>query len=723
MTTRLLALVCALGSSALAQPSAPNPDPRRFEIGPGDEEAPPPARPDERIELSLQDGDLNDLVRMMTRITGRRFLISGAQRTVRASIAGSGPVTAAEAYRAFLTILHQSGLAVVRHGRHYAIVDSQDIARGPTQVFDDARPPPEDERFVTWLHHVEHVPVADAATLVDALRSSAGYVATHAATQCLILVDTGASIARLRRILLEIDVPRGDTHVWIERLRFAEASATAEQLRTVFDEASAVPTPAPARAASANTTSTAVASSPASALQRVIPDTRTNALILVATDRGYERALAILRELDVPDEAQTSVRVVRLQNGDAERVAATLTSLLGGGGQAAGAATQGAGQAIGLRGRVHVQAHADLNALVITASPTDFRAVRELIDALDVAPRQVYLEMVLMELSIDRDDEQGVNVLAPIMGIAGAGSLGIVGGGGLAELSAETLAGIALGVTVPSNGATVGTSTPTFGVLVHALTRSTAANVLSTPSVMVLDNHAASINIGASVPLQGSSVPGVPLFGASGTDATAQQMMSSFAQPAQRRDVGTIVEVTPHINDEGQVRLHVRAEDSRQGAVASGNLAAVSLNQSIAETDLVVPDGQTVVIGGLMREDHEQVRSGVPVLSEIPVLGALFGQTQRRAVRRNLLFFVTPFVVRDPSDLRAIVERRMRERHAFLDRYFVFQGRWEPPVDYSRTRGLVAEMLDELAELEASSAPLPPQSEPHVPRAPVGSGG
>ncbi|MCZ7682046.1 MAG: type II and III secretion system protein [Sandaracinaceae bacterium] len=297
-------------------------------------------------------------------------------------------------------------------------------------------------------------------------------------------------------------------------------------------------------------------------------------------------------------------------------------------------------------------------------------------------------------------------------------------GGGVAADAADLLTGLAIGLSGPmvSDPRLPGGSAPSFGVLLHALSRTTDANILSTPHVLVLDNREAVINVGENVPLQGSSVPGLPLLTGTGADAQAASAAATAltAGSGGRRDTGTIVRVTPHINDDGEVRLEIEAEDSRQGEVAAGNLSAVALRQSIAETELVVRDGQTAVIGGLMRDSVETVQTGVPFLSEIPVLGLLFGSTERRTVRRNLLFFVTPHIVRGPEDLRAIFERRMRERREFLERHQLANGEWEPPLDYSRTRGLLAEMLDRLAELDRE-AELPPEpaERDHEPSRPI----
>lgn len=673
-------------------------------------------RPSERVELTLEDGDLGDLIRLMTRITGHRYLVTGTPRQIRATISSSEPVTAAEAYRAFLAILHQNGMTVVERGGYHLVVDTGQIPRRTTRVHGDGDAPPGDDRFVTWIHRVAHMPLEEAAAVIEPLRSAEGQIVTHPPTRTLILVDTGANIARLSRILADLDVPGGDVHMWVEPLHYADATQAAEQVRALFlDEA-----PAPARRAAAGERQAAAEPvAIAGELRRVVPEPRTNQLVIVGTEAGYRRVLAFLRVIDRAEDEGSTVHVHRLQHGDAEAVAATLSQLL----SAPAGGSAGAGSA-GLSPRVAVQPHADLNAVVITASPSDYRRVRQLVLELDAPPRQVFLEMVLMELSIDRGRQLGVNVLSGVAGLLDPSLIGFVSGGGVAADAADLLTGIAIGLSGPivADPRLPGGSAPSFGVLLHALSRTTDANILSTPHVLVLDNREAVINVGENVPLQGSSVPGLPLLTGTGADAQAASAAASAltAGSGGRRDTGTIVRVTPHINDDGEVRLEIQAEDSRQGEVAAGNLSAVALRQSIAETELVVRDGQTAVIGGLMRDSVETVRTGVPFLSEIPVLGLLFGSRERRTVRRNLLFFVTPHIVRGPEDLRAIFERRMRERREFLERHLLAHGEWEPPLDYSRTRGLLAEILDRLRELDAE-AELPPEptERVHAPGAPI----
>jgi general secretion pathway protein D len=183
--------------------------------------------------------------------------------------------------------------------------------------------------------------------------------------------------------------------------------------------------------------------------------------------------------------------------------------------------------------------------------------------------------------------------------------------------------------------------------------------------------------------------------------------------------------VTPHINANNEVRLEIEEEISEQGAT-SGTLGVVSINRRTARTEVMVRDQQTIVIGGLMRDAIQNKEDKVPVLGDIPILGALFRKTSKTKRKTNLLLILTPYIIRDPGDLREIFERKMQERQQMIDRYFVFgEDKFEPHIDYSRTRGLVSEIVNEIDGVEeeillAQAAELEPPPD-HVPRAPIGA--
>jgi general secretion pathway protein D len=307
----------------------------------------------------------------------------------------------------------------------------------------------------------------------------------------------------------------------------------------------------------------------------------------------------------------------------------------------------------------------------------------------------------------------------------------------------DALTGLALGVRGPEiegSSQLVGVSVPAFGVALNALATSGDADILSTPHIIALDNEEAEISVGANVPLQtsglggglgnlaglaglsgGAQVPG----GAAGLAGLAGLAGSGFGA-VPRQDVGTTIRLTPHINEADEIRFEIQEEISEADASTEGTLGVRSVNKRTAKTQLVVRDQQTVVIGGLMRDTVLLEETKIPILGDIPLLGVLFRQTQRSTEKRNLLLFLTPYIIRDQSDLRAIFERKMRERQEFIDRYFVFGDHdYEPPIDYSRTRGMMAEILNELDEIaveralyEEAQARPPPD---HVPRPPVGA--
>ena len=260
--------------------------------------------------------------------------------------------------------------------------------------------------------------------------------------------------------------------------------------------------------------------------------------------------------------------------------------------------------------------------------------------------------------------------------------------------------------------------------------------MLSTPHIIAIDNTEAEISVGENIPLQTNGVApgtfaGAGSLGALGVAAQSGNDLGSLAGLAgglgsvARQDVGTRIRVVPHINANNEVRLEIEEEISEQGAT-SGTLGVVSINRRTARTEVMVRDQQTIVIGGLMRDAIQNKEDKVPVLGDIPILGALFRKTSKNKRKTNLLLILTPYIIRDPGDLREIFERKMQERQQMIDRYFVFgEDKFEPHIDYSRTRGLVSEIVNEIDRVEeeialAQAAELQPPPE-HVPRDPIGA--
>jgi general secretion pathway protein D len=657
-----------------------------------------------QVKFNLQDADLAELVNHVSGITGKRFIYGQKVRQIKVTVVSPTPVTIDEAYEAFLSILQANGMTVVPHGRFLKIVDTGAVVAETTPVYDRGEPVPDTDRFITRLYRLRSTSATEAGNLLGKFKSKEGDISVYEPGSLLILTDRGSNIQRMVRIIEEIDVGGAGSQMWIEPIHYGSASDMAKQFNDIFE----------LNQPNANKAG-------AQGLMKVIADDKTNSLVIVGTEDSYLRLLELLKRTDVAPAASGKIRVLALQHAMAEELAATMTQMLTSAKATANANTPGAPAPV-FEGEVRVVADKPTNSLVVTSSARDYAQIRVVVDQLDHARRQVFIDAVIMDVQVTRSMNLGVvyhgGAATPI-----AGQSDTIFLGGLDPLKSvipdpNNLQGLALGVRGPdlSNSQNTfpglnGVSIPAFGVVLNALATSGDTNVLSTPHIIATDNTPAEINIGQNIALQ-QNFGGIPalggLPGAAGGAATSALgalgglgglgALGGFGG-AQRHDVGTHIKVTPHINAVDQVRLEIQEEDSTPGA-AQGALGAVPITQRRANTTVVVDDQQTVVIGGLMRDTINKSSHKIPVLGDLPVLGFLFRSTTNTKEKTNLLLILTPYIIRDQQDLRKVFERKMQERQEFLDRYFVFEGQWEPPRDYSRTNGLLEDIRKAYSELE-----------------------
>lgn len=724
----------ALPGGALGGASPPQPPAGQ----PGDDFK--PLAPNARVTFNLEDADLPDLVRMMSSITGRRFILPNKSRSIKATVYAPTKVTAAEAYRAFLSILELNGMTVVPSGRYLKIVETTGIENQALPTYTDGEVPAED-RYMTRIQRLNNVSAEEIVPLITKFKTKEGNVTAYGPTNTVIITDTGANMRRMSRIVQALDVSRSGEQVWIEPIKYAHAGDLSKLIQEMYPSVKGSGdkgSPAGGGANPPGGGGFASGAAPGSAGEvfgkgaggatRIFPDDRTNSLIIVATEPAYIRLLELIRELDKPQDGGGKVHVHPLQNAEAEDTASTLSNLVGGsGGPPSGGAQggQGAGTVPVFEGQVKVTAHKPANALVITASAHDYATLRRVIERLDAPRRQVFIEAVIMELSVDRGSKIGAAAHGGVPDVAADGSLAILGALQTKDLQSinllanqDALQGLALGLrgpNIPQSQQLIGVSIPAFGLALSAVATSGETNVLSTPHLIAMDNQEAEITVGENVPLQTSGGAASPLLGAAGLGAAAGAAATTnpaqmggllglggglgFAAP--RQDVGTSIKITPHLNESDQIRLDIAEEISEAKATTEGTLGVRSITKRNAKTKLVVTDQQTVVIGGLMRDRQVTTQTKLPILGDIPILGMLFRQDKKEVQKTNLLLFLTPYIVRSQEDLRKVYERKMQERQEFLDRYFVFNGKdYQPPMDYSRTRGMVSEISNEMTRLK-----------------------
>lgn len=715
--------------------------------------------PNYRVSFSLDDADLTEVVRVISNLTGKRFIFGSKVKNIKATVYTPKKVTVAEAYQAFLSILEANGLTVVPHGRFLKIVETNQVAQQGTPIYGTGHGAPSEDRYVTRMHRLTHISADDAANVLGKFKSKEADITVYAPGNMLIITDTGTNVRRMMQLLEEIDVGSSGDQIFIEPVHYASASDVEKRINDLFDVKSGGaggPSGPPGKGGAA---APAAASAPAVGdlhVAKIVADDRSNSLVIVATERAYLRILELIRRIDVPQTGEGEIHVLALQHADATELTKTLTDIISGSGSSAGAAPPSRGQQQAaapsappsgiFEGGLKVSADKATNSIVVTSSLRDYASLRTVIDRLDQPRRQVFIEAVIMDLQLKRSDSFGVSFHGGTpFDSKGTDDALLFGGNKITNTippipaDPDALQGFALGVRGPGvtgsgaqNFLGTGITVPAFGTFIQALASTGDSDLLSTPHILALDNEDAEINVGDNIPLNTNAVSALGGLGglAGGAGAGAAGALGALGGlggtvGSPRQDVGTKIKIKPHLNDSNEVRLDVQEEISEQGAPLGGTLGAIPISKRTATTKLVVQDQQTIVIGGLIRNVTSRSEEKVPVLGDIPVLGALFRKRKNTQEKRNLVLVMTPYIIRNQQDLRTIFQRKMEERQEYLDRYFVFSDSSEFNVakDWSRTNGLVEDIrqsyfaLDERKRLDEISKPR--ELKTHDPQRPL----
>jgi general secretion pathway protein D len=418
------------------------------------------------------------------------------------------------------------------------------------------------------------------------------------------------------------------------------------------------------------------------------------------------------------DSSTDLVHVIPLANANVDDVANTLAGLGAGvsrssssSSSAPGAAgrpptpsapssstTPGGQRSPLFEGDVRIAADKTTNSIVAVATGRDFFTLRDLIQKLDITRRQVFIEAVILEVTVNKDSTLGV----AWHGGGGAPGNSLLFGGSEPSSSVNSilfsptsLSGLSAALRGPSIpnadqilGLPAGTSVPAFGVFVQFLQNNGDVNVVSMPHILTTDNEKASIEVGQTLPF-----PGAPIVAGFGAVGGAAGTSAPIAGAPQRQPVSLKLEVTPHVNDGDFVRLEI---DNTIEDVTNPNYNGLgpATSKRAVKTTITVRDQQTIVIGGLIKDSVSETVQKVPLLGDIPILGYLFKSTTKSITKQNLIIILTPYIIKDQSDMRRIFERKMRERREFMERSSVFKDErdYEAQVDYRRKRGLLEEI-------------------------------
>jgi len=561
--------------------------------------------------LNFKDADIRALITAVANMTGKNMIVD-PQVSGRVTVISSQPLATDDVYAVFLSILQVHGFSAVDDGLSVRIlpdVNARQDGRVPLDPGDQAGNAP-----VTRIVKLTHVQASEASQLLRNLLPQSAYMAHHENSNSLIISDRMANVQRIEHILQRLDAAT-DHDVELIALHHADASEVVGLLNRIY---------------AGNGRESAVA------------DERSNSVILGGDPSRRLRLRTLIAHLDTPLADEGSTRVVYLRYATADTLLPVLQGLI--------EAEDGDAQS------VRIQAHQETNALVITAAPAAFRGIESVIKQLDIRRAQVLVEAIIAEVAADTSRELGIQWQAFSDGDSGlfGGTNFQSGGRNILNLGLLGVGETPNGTLLPGNGLNLGYVRGTtsllgveileIGALARALANDANTNVLSTPSIVTLDNHEASINVGQEVPFLSGS------FSTTGV-ANSQGQVNPF-QTINREEIGIKLNVTPHINEGDTIVLDISQEVSTL-APSAGAVDLITNKRTIS-TRVMVGDGAMLVLGGLISEDLQEQVENVPGLSRIPLLGELFKYRSTSNVKRNLMVFIRPRILADDALMNAI---------------------------------------------------------------------
>lgn len=610
-----------------------------------------------------------DLTKHMQKLTGLNLILDKDIKG-KISISTPSPITVGDAWKAYLEALSINGYSLVKTGAYYTIVNNRDIRYSPTTMYTGTYSP-NTENYVMQIIPLKYVASREVANSFRPFMSRYGRIIEIKQTNTVIVQETGTHINRLMKLIKFIDIPGHEEGLQIIKVK----NSSAQEIATLLDKILKGNQQDQKFKTSVSTGQTSQIS-----ISRIIAEPRTNSIIAMANADGARELKELINKLDVKVVAAGSgqVHVYYLNYGDAENLAKTLTNLVSNAAKNPGSSALGgltrfasnnsnqATSASLFNSEVKINSDKDNNALVINASPTDYETVKEVIAKLDIPRDQVFVEGLMMETSVGRDNAFGISML----GAYGAGGASKAGYGSTSDIASvignqfSNLSGFFAGGGIGRQvDLTVGTSTVkvnSVNGLIKAIASHSSTNVLATPQILTLDNV-------EGVFKSGEKVPTLETTTANNTTQTA----------TKQQDVKLELKITPQINKATHfIKLKIdQTIQDFSGRNLPKNLEenGVGVIERAINTTVIVRDRDTIAMGGLMRDKEINKVSKVPLLGDIPVLGWLFKNTSKSVEKANLLFFMTPKILSsyekaNAENVKELLNRRQQHlKNASLD--------------------------------------------------------
>lgn len=591
------------------------------------------------VTLNLKDADINALVESMSVLTGKNFIVDPRVKG-KVTIISAKAMDEKELYEVFLAVLGVHGFAAIPGDNVTKIVPAAGAKQESVPTV-ELRSRIEADQIVTRIIQVQNVSAAQIVPILRPLIPPQGHLAAYTPTNVLIISDTAGNVERIAAIIARIDLASNE-EVEIVALRHASATEIVRVL-TALEQGKGRGDPA----AATGTT------------PRMVADERSNSILLSGDKATRLRLRALITHLDTPVDSGGNTQVIYLRYAKAKDLMTVLQGVSKSlSSETARNAPMPAGQpgappggsSSGGSSLVDIQADESTNALVITAPSDLIRSLRSVIAQLDVRRAQVLVEAVIAEISAEKTAELGVQWVAygnSVIGFTNLGS-GNASLANIVNLAAQVDAG---STTLPAADRVpqglhmaVGdfSGDNQFGALISALAKDADTNVLSTPTVVTLDNEEAEIIVGQNVPFVTGNYT-------TSTGSSAASSVGNPFQTIQRDDVGIKLKVKPQINEGNAVKLEIAQEVSSVVPSANAATQGPTTNKRSIKTKVLVEDGQVLVLGGLIDENLNENAQKVPFLGDIPLLGNLFRYRGTTKLKRNLMVFLHPVILRDSA--------------------------------------------------------------------------
>lgn len=590
-----------------------------------------PGVADKLISLDFDQVDIKIFIKTIGELTGINFLIDDS---IRGTVTLISPtqIRLGDVYEVFESVLQVKGFAAVPAGKIVKIIPRAEASKSNILIRVGGDPDliPQNDAVVTQIIPIRFANIAELSSSLTPLVSTGGNLTTYVQSNSIVLTDTSSNIHRMAKLIQELDTEGAKENIVLLRLQYGSANTISEQIKQIMQQGAVASGPRAAR----------VVPGGAGAALKILPDERTNSLVVLANPDDTEIIAGLVKELDVerPVEAG-NVHVIYLNHAEAANIVKSLSTVLG---------QLVSGGKIESREPLQITADESTNSLIVVASSQYYRIVEDIIGKLDVAREQVLIECQIIEVSEDVLKEIGVDwatleeaVADSIRGFAYT-SLGP-----RVEAASGNLEGLIVGAHKVVGGQV------RIGAVLKALERHSGVNILSTPHILTSNHQEATIIVADNIPYVRDS-----------RITELDPATPTTIQTYDFKDVGIELKVTPHISPGNLVRLDVEASFSKLVPSAStGEIEGDTPTTATRDVKTVIsiPNNLTVVIGGLIRDDKTNTVKKVPLLGDLPLIGGLFRVDGDRVQKTNLLLFITPHVLTTQEALEQITELKKQE--------------------------------------------------------------